>query len=277
MQRRDCGFGDGSPRKIKMTNFIKMHGLGNDFVIIDARESEAALSDDRIGQICDRQRGVGCDQLIVMEAPQNTDADLFMRIYNPDASEAEACGNATRCVAHVYMMEQGGEACVIETRGGLLHGVLTGEHEVEVDMGAPRQLEDLDQSFAGYDAPVAVNMGNPHAVFFVDDIRTVDLETVGPQIETDAFFAPDRTNVEFVQVLEQGHLRMRVWERGAGITQACGSGACAVMAAAAHRDLSANQITLTLDGGDMTMARRDNGHILMRGPVAYVFEGKLFL
>jgi diaminopimelate epimerase len=255
-------------------NFIKMHGLGNDFVILDARTAPLDLSDERISQICDRKHGVGCDQLIVMEPRQNEGADLFMRIYNPDASEAEACGNATRCVAHLYMIERAAQACVIETRAGLLHATLTGDHEVEIDMGAPAQIDDVDQGFAGYNNPVTVNMGNPHAVFFVDDLSAVDLETTGPQIETNPYF-PNRTNVEFVQVLDKAHLRMRVWERSAGITQACGSGACAVMAAAASRGLSDDTMTLTLDGGDMTMTQTSDGHILMRGAVAYVFEGRL--
>ena len=250
--------------------FKKMHGLGNDFVILDHRKDPAKLSHEFITHICDRHTGVGCDQLIVMEPSQK--ADFFMRIYNGDGSEAQACGNATRCVADIYLKETGAANCTIETLAGVLGGRAVGDL-IEIDMGAAKAVEDLSLADGGVENPVSVNMGNPHIVFFTPDVAALDIETLGPRFENDPLF-PQRTNVEFVQVLSPDHLRMRVWERGAGVTLACGSGACAVMAAAAHRGLSDNKITLTLDGGDLTMElREEDNHILMTGPIAYVFDG----
>lgn len=249
-----------------------MHGLGNDFVILDQRDSRKELPRAQITQICDRHFGVGCDQLIVMEPSDK--AGLFMRIYNPDGSEAESCGNATRCVAHLFMSEQRSKECTVETLGGVLACRMAGDM-VEVDMGPPREVRDIELSAGGLSGPVAVNMGNPHCVFFVDNAEAVAVDKIGPGVENHALF-PQRTNVEFIHKMPDGGLRLRVWERGAGITLACGSGACAAMAASVHRGLTGRKADIRMDGGTLHMEQRESdGHILMTGPVAYVFKGVL--
>ncbi len=253
--------------------FRKMHGLGNDFVILDQRDGHTALMPEFVKHVCDRHMGVGCDQLIVMEPSKK--ADMFMRVYNPDASQSEACGNATRCVADIYMKEQGLHHCSVETLAGVLKARALDGGLIEIDMGPAHAVADIDLSGGGVSNPVSVDMGNPHCVFFVDNAEALDIAALGPRFENDPMF-PRRTNVEFVHVNDRQNLRMRVWERGAGITLACGSGACAVMAAAVHRGLSDNKITLVLDGGVLQLERRESdGHILMTGPVAYVFDGTL--
>lgn len=255
-------------------NFLKMHGIGNDFVILDQRSGRKPLAEKDIRHICDRHTGIGCDQLILME-PSN-EADLFMRIYNGDGSESGACGNATRCVADLYMSEQATDACVIETRAGLLPCRRAGPLTVTVDMGAPEFPEKpFIEIIDGLKDPVLVNMGNPHCVFFVEDLAQIDIPAIGPQIEHHPFF-PNRTNVEFVQILGRGKVRLRTWERGAGLTLACGSAACATVAAAVQRKLTDRTITIQLDGGELQMEYREtDDHVLMTGPVAYVFDGTL--
>lgn len=265
--------------------FIKMHGLGNDFVILDATGRPQNLAGERMRRIADRRRGAGCDQILVMEPPQDKAADLFMRIYNPDGSEAGACGNGTRCVARLWMDRNGRRDCVIQTVSGLLACRMADGDMVEVNMGPPRlkwdeiplaeERDTLHLGIAGgvLPDPVAVNVGNPHAVFFVDDVKKVDVPGLGPQVENHVLF-PRRTNVEFAQVLAPDKIRVRVWERGTGVTQACGSGACAVMVAAVRRGLTGRKAEIALDGGSLFMEWREaDGCILMTGPTAYVFEG----
>ena len=264
--------------------FRKMHGIGNDFVILDHRNGEQALDFAKIRHICNRQTGIGCDQLIIIEPSQR--ADLFMRIYNPDGSQAESCGNATRCVAHLYMSESRKKACTIETLGGLLSCRLVGDL-VEVDMGSP-QLEWQDIPLAKKtdtlnlgigegpaQNPVAVSMGNPHCVFFVDRPEDIPVETLGPIFEHHKLF-PRRTNVEFAHITSEGNIRLRVWERGAGVTLACGSGACATIVAAIRRGLTGRKADIVMDGGTLQLEwRESDSHVLMTGPVAYVFEGEM--
>ena len=266
--------------------FVKMHGLGNDFVVLDARGRALALAPEARARIADRRWGVGCDQLIVIEPAKSGDADAFMRIYNPDGAEAEACGNGTRCVAARLMAETGRGQAVIETVAGLLAASRAGNAEITVDMGPAgldwtdiplaRETDTLHLPLAAgplADA-VGVNIGNPHAVFFVEDADTIDLETLGPRLEHDPLF-PKRANIEAVTVLGPARLRMRVWERGAGITRACGSGACASLVAAVRRGLSQRQADVVLDGGTLHIQWRDDGHVLMTGPVAHSFDGVL--
>jgi diaminopimelate epimerase len=235
-----------------MISFRKMHGLGNDFVILDGRSEPIVLKKEEIIALSDRRRGVGCDQVIVMEPARQ--ADVFMRIYNPDGSEAGACGNATRCVADIVMTEKGAEICVIETVSGLLHCCRAAASSVTVDMGAPglswdaiplsKTCDTLHLPLPG--DPVGVSMGNPHCIFFVDDAEEADVPGIGSRVEKDPLF-PGRTNVEFVQIIDRSHIRMRVWERGAGITQACGTGACAAAVAAMRRGLTDRLVTVVLD------------------------------
>lgn len=264
--------------------FLKMHGLGNDFAIFDGRAQDVVLSPDQLKQIADRRFGIGCDQIIVLEQPQNEAADMFMRIYNPDGGEVGACGNATRCVAWQDMQAKGTDGVTIETVAGLLTCSDAGDQGIEVNFGPPRlEWQDIPLAekcdtqavpvMGPLGAPVAVNVGNPHAVFFVDDVAAVDLESIGPQVEHHALF-PERTNVEVVQVLSRQKLRMRVWERGTGITQACGSGACAAIVAAVLRGVSDREAELVLDGGSLFMRwDTQTNDVYMTGPYELVFEG----
>ena len=269
--------------------FIKMHGLGNDFVVVDARMEPFVLDDDAARAVADRRAGVGCDQLIVMEPPTNGAADVFMRIRNADGGEVEACGNATRCVAALIMEETGRERCTVETQAGLLHavsieagGIAAGG--IAVDMGVlrtawqeiplAREMDTLrlDLACGPLSDPVAVNIGNPHAVFFVDDGATVDLAALGPQLEHDPLF-PERANIGVAQLVGPDRLRVRVWERGVGLTRACGTGACAAAAAAHRRGLTDRKVEVQLDGGPLALEWREDGHMVMTGPVATSFTG----
>lgn len=268
--------------------FVKMHGLGNDFVVLDARDTHIALPERARRLIADRRRGVGCDQLIVLEPVRDgSGADVFMRIYNPDGSEAGACGNATRCIAHRIMGELERPVCTIETVAGMLRcSRAAADGPVTVDMG-PARLEwheiplaravdtlHLPVTRPGLAEPVAVGMGNPHVVFFVDDADQVAVGAAGPDLEHDPMF-PERANIEFVSLTAPDRLRLRVWERGAGITQACGSGACAAAVAAIRRGLTGRQVAIDLDGGTLDILWREDGHVLMSGPIAESFSGHL--
>ncbi len=268
--------------------FIKMHGLGNDFVVVDAREDPFALDDGSARALADRREGVGCDQIVVLEPPRNGRAEVFLRFWNSDGSEADACGNGTRCAASLVMAESGRSAIAIETAAGLLGAEAAGPGRVTVDMGAARlDWQDIPLARAqdtlhlalereGLRDPVAVNIGNPHAVFFVDDAAAVDLARLGPELEHDPLF-PERANIGIAQVTGPDRLRLRVWERGAGITRACGTGACAAAVAAARRGLTGRRVTVTLDGGPLDIEWRADGHVLMTGPVATAFVGEFDL
>jgi diaminopimelate epimerase len=267
-------------------SFIKMHGLGNDFVVVDARGGDVALDSARVRAIADRRLGVGCDQLLEIRPPQTAKADAFMRIWNADGGEVAACGNGARCVAAFLMAESGDAEVVIETAAGLLGAEAAGAGRIAVDMGEARIEWDeiplaremdtlaLDISLGELSAPVALNMGNPHAVFFVSDAEAVDLAALGPQLETDALF-PERANIGVAEVRGAAEIRLRVWERGVGLTSACGTGACAALVAAARRGLTGRSATVTLDGGDLEIEWLDDNHLRMTGPVATSFMGLL--
>ena len=264
--------------------FRKMHGLGNDFVVLDARERPLALDAAGVRRIADRRLGVGCDQLITVEASPR--ADAFMRIHNADGGEVAACGNATRCVAALLMQERGATRVTIETRAGLLQASAAEAGQVTVDMDAPSvgwsdiplrdPCDTLHVPFTR--GPLvdgcAVNVGNPHIVFFVPDAAAIDLSALGPAIEHDPFF-PERVNVNVAQILAPDRIRLRVWERGAGITLACGTGACATLTAAARRNLAGRRATIVLDGGPLVIEWTAANRLLMTGPVAQSFDGHL--
>ena len=266
--------------------FLKMHGLGNDFVVLDARSEPLDLSRAAVRAIADRRTGVGFDQLIVLRPPRGAGADVFMQILNPDGSEAGACGNATRCVAHLVAGGLGRAELTVETVAGLLPSRLNADGTVTVDMGPARlgwreiplarevDTNHLPIASGPLSDPSAVSMGNPHAVFFVEDAEAVDLARLGPGLETDPIF-PDRCNIDVASVTGPGRIRMRVWERGAGITMACGSGACATLVAAHRRGLAGRSARIDLDGGTLHIEWRDDGHVLMTGPVATAFTGEL--
>src|SRR5258708_1245809 len=231
-------------------SFLKMHGLGNDFVVLDARARALDLALERRRAIADRRLGVGCDQLIVLEKPTDRAADVFMRIYNPDGGEAGACGNATRCVASLLMDERGTDQVTVQTVSGLLDSEKTGKGAnglpvISVDMGLAcldwteipvREACDTNHLPVGagpLQDPVGTGMGNPHATFFVDDAAAIDLAALGPTLEHDRFF-PEGANIGVAHLVGENILRLRVWERGAGLTLACGSGACAPGVAASR-------------------------------------------
>jgi len=259
--------------------FMKMHGAGNDFVVIDSRNGGAVVTAGLARALGDRHKGVGFDQLAQIVEAQG--ADFGLVFWNSDGSQAGACGNASRCVADVMMRALGQEAVAMRTARGDLRAVRLLDGRVSVNMGAPQRdwrevplAHEVDVMHLPLPGdPVAVGMGNPHCVFFVEDAGTVDLAGVGPGWEHDALF-PERTNVEFVSVIGPDRLRMRVWERGAGITLACGSGACAAAVAAHLRGLTGRQVVLELDGGMLEVNWRDDG-VWMTGPVAHVFDGVL--
>ena len=272
-----------------LTNFTKMHGCGNDFVIFDERTALLGLTASRAAGIADRHRGVGCDQFIVIEPPPpGSLATAFMRIRNPDGTEAGACGNATRCVAHLLHAETGNLSPVIQTISGLLPAQILGDGRITVDMGAARlDWQDVPLASAmdtlhlplvlGPVAdPAALSMGNPHATFFVDDVEALDVTALGPVLECAAIF-PQRANIGFAQILGPDRIRLRLWERGAGLTLACGSGACATIVNAVRRGLTGRAARIIADGGVLDMEWRDDGHVLMTGPVATSFAGQIDL
>ena len=269
-----------------MTPFVKMHGLGNDFVVLDLRGGLAAPGADAARLIADRRRGIGCDQLILIEPPEMAGADVRLRFLNSDGSESGACGNGTRCVASRLMAETGADRLVIQTLAGRLEAAPAPGGLFTVDMGAAHldwrdiplaeECDTLHLPIASgpLEDPAAVNMGNPHCVFFVEDAEDIELAVFGPQIEHHPLF-PERTNVEVATVIDRGRIRLRVWERGAGITLACGSGACATAVAAVRRGLADRRVELIMDGGSLTAEWRDGGHVLLTGPVATSFTGML--
>ncbi len=272
--------------------YLKMNGLGNDFVVLDARQKPLKLSHDQVRWIADREQGIGCDQLIVLEYSPLDGVDVFMRIYNAEGGEVDACGNATRCVGYLVAEELGKKAVTIHTNAGLLNAELNGD-VVSVDMGTPRlewdqiplaeEFEDttrIELQIGPIDAPVlhtpsVVNVGNPHAIFWVKDLDAHDLERFGPMLEHHPMF-PERANISLAQVLDRDHIKIRVWERGAGLTQACGTAACAVAVAAVRKDLTDREVTISLPGGDLQLEwRASDHHIIMTGPYELDGEGTL--
>ena len=257
--------------------FIKMHGLGNDFIVLDARAGDVpTITSPLAAALADRRTGIGCDQLILLQP--STAADLQMRIFNADGGEVEACGNATRAVGLLV-----GQPVAIETRGGLLHAS-PADRGIAVDMGEPRFDWDriplaypldtlrLPLGWDELEAPAAVNVGNPHVVFFVPDCSAVPLERLGPEIEHDPVF-PDRINVNVAQIESRSAIRLRVWERGVGETRACGTGACASAVAAMRRGLTERSVAVHLPGGTLHIAWGSDNRITMTGPAATSFTG----
>ena len=257
---------------------MKMHGLGNDFVVVDERGSTPRVDSAVAIAMADRHRGVGFDQLAVLSDAQG--ADVHLTFWNADGSQSAACGNATRCVARYLMDESGVDALTITTDRGTLYAVDAGDGLVSVNMGQPQldwtevplayQMDTLSLPIEGN--PVATGMGNPHCTFFVDDAEAVDLATRGAEIEHHPLF-PQRTNVQFASVVAPDHLRMRVWERGVGVTLASGSSSCATAVAAARRGITGRKVRIDLDGGTLMIDWREGG-VWMTGGTAHVFDGK---
>ncbi len=284
-------------------DFVKMHGCGNDFVVLDARAAPLDLTPARIAALADRRRGIGCDQLVVLHVADG-DADVAVRFFNPDGGEAGACGNATRCVAELVGAPSGQRRVRVRTVAGLLASERLADGRVRVDMGPPglgwaeiplaRPMDTLRLDLGGdagvggdtdprrdgdpgaLGAPAAASMGNPHATFFVPDLAVLDIDRHGPALERHPLF-PERANVGFAQVLAPDRLRLRVWERGAGLTLACGSGACAALVNAARRGLTGRRAEVVMDGGTLEVTWREDGRVLMTGPVATAFAGTVTL
>ncbi len=272
-------------------HFRKMNGLGNDFVVFDARKRSLAMDEAKARAIADRKTGIGCDQLIVLEP--SSKADVTMRIWNNEGGEVESCGNATRCIADILFDEKKASRATIDTKGGFLVAEKGGDRLVTVDMGAPRfdwqdiplseKFHDtryIDLHVGPVDAPLidrpsVVNVGNPHCIFWVKDLDVVDLAKIGPMLEHHPLF-PRRANITLARIDDRKHVVIKVWERGAGLTKACGTAACAVMAAGFRLKRLDAQATITLPGGDLFMAiRESDGHVIMTGPVEYEFDGDL--
>ena len=264
--------------------FLKMHGLGNDFVVLDARRETLAIDAAAARALADRRTGIGCDQVILLEPPSDPAAQAMMRIRNPDGSEAEACGNAARCVAWLLLRETCERRPRIETAAGLLTTEALPDGRIAVDMGPARTrwheiplADAIDTLFVPLRrgplaTPVCTNIGNPHATFLVENAEAIDLARWGPILECDPLF-PQRANIGVAAVPGRDRIRLRVWERGAGITRACGSGACAALVAAHRRGLAERSATVELDGGSLEITWRRDGHVMMTGPAVLSFEG----
>ena len=269
MARMSADFTDGLP-------FMKMHGLGNDFVVLDARAQPRPVTAQMAQAIGHRHFGVGFDQLVVLT---QGDADGHMTFYNADGSTSGACGNATRCVARHLMQESGTSALTLTSDRGELPAKDAGDGLTSVNMGHPflewqdiplaQEMDTLELPIDG--APTATGMGNPHCTFFVEDVDAVDLERFGPGIEHHPLY-PERTNVQVAQIIGPDHIRMRVWERGVGITLASGSSSCATAVAAARRGLTGRSVRIDLDGGTLNVDWREDG-VWMTGPSSHVFDG----
>lgn len=271
-------------RIMKNIPFIKMHGLGNDFVIVDCRTEKYSFTPELVQFIANRHEGVGCDQFVTIEKSEV--ADCFVRFYNADGSESGACGNATRCVAWIIIEESGANNAALETVSGVLNCKRAGDKLVSVDMGKAKikwqdiplssELDTLHLPLEDGDLKdgVAVSMGNPHAVFFVNDVDAVDLQNSGSRLEVNDLF-PERANISAAQVTGKNSIKLRVWERGTGLTQACGTGACATAVAAFRCNLTASDVTVSQPGGDLHIKIGEDLNVTMTGPVAISFEGTI--
>jgi diaminopimelate epimerase len=273
-------------------SFVKMNGLGNEIVIVDLRRDQGAISAAE-ARAAAQPQGAPYDQLMVLHAPRTAGTDAYVRIYNNDGSEAGACGNGIRCVAELMFKETGKKALTFETRAGLVNCWKDAAPLVSTaDMGKPRfawneiplaeefrdtraielQIGPIDQPILH--SPSVVNLGNPHAIFWVEDVAAYDLDKIGPLLENHPIF-PERANISLAAIVSREHIVLRTWERGAGLTKACGSAACAAAVAAARLRRTERQVTVTLPGGDLLIEWRESDeHVLMTGPVAYEYEGR---
>jgi diaminopimelate epimerase len=272
-------------------SFVKMNGLGNEIVVVDMRAAPTAVTAED-ARVAAGPGGVPYDQLMALYPPRTPGTDAFVRIYNNDGSETGACGNGMRCVASLLLKESGKDALAVETKAGLLNCWKAGQERFTVDMGVPRlrwdeiplaeQFQDtraIELQIGPIDKPIlhspsVVNVGNPHAIFWVDDVSSYDLARIGPLLENHPIF-PERANISLAAVKSREHLVVRTWERGAGLTRACGSAACAAAVAAARTRRAGRKVTVSLPGGDLLIEWREgDDHVLMTGPVEYEFSGR---
>jgi diaminopimelate epimerase len=271
-------------------SFVKMNGIGNEIVVVDLRDRPGAVTADEARAVT---KGVPFDQLMVLQPPRHDGTEAFIRIYNNDGSEAGACGNGMRCVARRVFEASGQNAVSFETSAGLLNCWQGPSADLyTVDMGAPkfgwqdiplaeefRDTRGIELQIGPIDAPIlhtpsVVSMGNPHAIFWVDDVQAYDLSRFGPLLENHPIF-PERANITLAQIVDRDHITIRTWERGAGLTKACGSAACATAVAAARLKRANRTVQITLPGGDLAIEWRErDDHVLMTGPVAFEYEGQ---
>ena len=274
-----------------MLKFSKMHGLGNDFIVIDAINQQVDLKSSQVEFLADRRRGIGCDQILLVESSEQDHVDFRYRIFNADGSEVAQCGNGARCFARFVRDKQltNKDTIAVETASGVIYPSLQADGNVTVDMGIPR-LNPTDIPFLSeqeairYSLPLpsgqaitmgVVSMGNPHAVMLVEDINAADVETLGPLIENHSQF-PERVNVGFMEVVSQNEVKLRVYERGAGETEACGTGACAAVVVGIQQGVLAKDVTVRLPGGDLAIVwAGNNDSVWMTGPATQVFDGEI--
>ena len=268
-------------------NYIKMHGLKNDFIIIDARTKKIFLNKKNIKKISDRKKGLGCDQVVIIEKPKKKKTSAFIKFYNADGSITKACGNATRCVAFLLMKEYKTKKIASETESTLLNAFLAKNNQVSVDIGKAYfkwkqiplkrkiNINKINFNVDSYIKPALVNVGNPHIIFFMKNLKKINLKKVGPKIEKNHLF-PERINVNFAKILKNNKIELRVWERGVGITKACGTGASATAVAAIKNKLINKRICyIHMDGGKLKIEYKKNGHIVMTGPTKTIKKGIL--
>ena len=268
-------------------NYIKMHGLKNDFIIIDARTKKIFLNKKNIKKISDRKKGLGCDQVVIIEKPKKKKTSAFIKFYNADGSITKACGNATRCVAFLLMKEYKTKKIALETESTLLNAFLAKNNQVSVDIGKAYfkwkqiplkrkiNINKINFNVDSYIKPALVNVGNPHIIFFMKNLKKINLKKIGPKIEKNYLF-PERINVNFAKILKNNKIELRVWERGVGITKACGTGASATAVAAIKNKLINKRICyIHMDGGKLKIEYKKNGHIVMTGPTKTIKKGIL--
>ena len=269
-----------------IVNYTKMHGLKNDFIIIDGREKKISLSRRKIKQISDRKKGLGCDQVVILEKPKKK-ASVFVKFYNSDGSKTKACGNAARCVAFLLMREYKRKKIIIQTEASLLNAYLVNNKNVSVDIGKAYfkwnqiplkkniDISEIDFKVNSHIKPVLVNVGNPHIIFFVKNLKKINIKKIGPKIERNSLF-PERINVNFAKILNNNKIELRVWERGSGNTKACGTGASATTVAAIKNKLINKRIChIHMEGGKLKIEYKKNGHIVMTGPIKIIKKGVL--
>ncbi len=268
-------------------NYTKMHGLKNDFIIIDGREKKISLNSNKIKKISDRKKGLGCDQVVIIEKPKKKKNSAFIKFYNSDGSITKACGNAARCVAFLLMKECKTKKIALETESTLLNASLAKNNHVSVDIGKAyfkwRQIplkkniniNKINFNVNSYIKPILVNVGNPHIIFFVKNLKKINLKKIGPKIERNSLF-PERINVNFAKILNNNKIELKVWERGSGITKACGTGASATTVAAIKNKLINKRIChIYMEGGKLKIEYKKNGHIVMTGPIKIIKKGVL--
>ena len=268
-------------------NYTKMHGLKNDFIIIDARAKKIFLNKKNIQKISNRKKGLGCDQLVIIEKPKKKKTSAFIKFYNSDGSITKACGNATRCVAFLLMKEFKRKKIALETESTLVNAFLTKNNQVSVDIGKAYfkwkqiplkrkvNINKVNFNIDSYINPTLINVGNPHIIFFMQNLKKINLKKVGPKIEKNPLF-PERINVNFAKILKNNKIELRVWERGVGITKACGTGASATAVAAIKKKLINKKICyIHMDGGKLKIDYKKNGHVVMTGPIKIIKKGVL--